>query len=59
VQWTLGAGGLLVPGAPNASAVLRPWSTGAEDVSFAPTSGRLYSLTEKPGQRVVFAVPAP
>ena len=42
-----------------ANATSRPWSVGAEDLSFAPTSGRLYSLTEKPGQRVVFAVPAP
>lgn len=38
---------------------LAQWPLGAEDLSFAPTSGRLYSLTEKPGQRVVFAVPAP
>ena len=51
--------GTLLTGAPNADATARPWSIGAEDLSFAPTSGRLYSLTEKPGQRVVFAVPAP
>jgi hypothetical protein len=51
--------GTLLTGAPNANATSQPWSIGAEDLSFAPTSGRLYSLTEKPGQRVVFAVPAP
>jgi hypothetical protein len=53
------AAGTLLTGAPNAAATSQPWSIGAEDLSFAPTSGRLYSLTEKPGQRVVFAVPAP
>lgn len=34
----------------------RGWPTGAEDLSFAAGSNRIYSLTESPGNRSVFAV---
>ena len=48
--------GTLLSGAPGATATARPWSVGAEDLSYAPTSGRIYSLTEVPKARTVFAV---
>lgn len=54
-----GAGnGTLTSGTPGQTAAGHPWAVGAEDLSYAPTSGRVYSLTEHPGARVVFAVPA-
>jgi hypothetical protein len=45
-------------GMPGQAAAGHPWSIGAEDLSFAQTSGRVYSLTEVPGARTVFGVPA-
>jgi hypothetical protein len=50
--------GTLLSGAPGQAAAAHSWSIGAEDLSFAQTSGRVYSLTEVPGARTVFAVPA-
>jgi hypothetical protein len=34
------------------------WGVGAEDLTFSSLSGRVYSLTEHPRLRTVFAVPA-
>ncbi|WP_320669196.1 hypothetical protein [Patulibacter defluvii] len=34
----------------------RTWPTGAEDLTYAPASGRIYSLTEPEGRRAVFGV---
>lgn len=34
----------------------RGWPTGGEDLTFASASNRIYSLTESPGNRSVFAV---
>lgn len=44
-----------VPGQPS-----RPhrWGVGPEDLLYSPLSTRVYSLTEHPGKRAVFAVPA-
>jgi hypothetical protein len=55
-----GAGkpGAVTSGAPGQNAAGHPWGAGPEDLSFAGTSGRVYSLTEHPGARVVFGVPA-
>lgn len=55
-----GAGkpGVFTSGAPGQNAGTHPWAAGPEDLSYAPTSGRVYSLTEHPGARVVFGVPA-
>jgi hypothetical protein len=50
--------GTLMAGMPGQAAAGHPWSIGAEDLSFAQTSGRVYSLTEVPGARTVFGVPA-
>jgi hypothetical protein len=37
---------------------VRGWPVGAQDLHYAPTSGRIYSLTEFANQRSVFAVRA-
>ena len=34
------------------------WGYGAEDLTFSPLSGCIYSLTEHPNRRAVYAVPA-
>jgi hypothetical protein len=34
------------------------WGVGPEDLLYSPLSTRIYSLTEHPGKRAVFAVPA-
>jgi hypothetical protein len=44
-----------VPGRPSRAYA---WGHGAEDLTYSPLSGRLYSLTEHPGSRAVYAVPA-
>jgi hypothetical protein len=41
------------PGRPSEE---RSWCTGAESLHFSPTSGNLWSLSEHPGERVVFFV---
>ena len=48
--------GELITGAPKAPAGRINWPDGAEDVHYAGTSGRIYSLTEKDGDRIVFAI---
>jgi hypothetical protein len=48
--------GELITGAPRAPAGRINWPDGAEDVHYAGTSGRIYSLTEKKGDRIVFAI---
>ena len=55
-----GAGkpGVFTSGAPGQNTAAHPWGAGPEDLSDAGTSGRVYSLTEHPGARVVFGVPA-
>jgi hypothetical protein len=50
--------GVFTTGVPGKATVTRPWAAGVEDVSYAPTSGRVYSLTEYPGARSVFGVSA-
>jgi hypothetical protein len=50
--------GVFTTGAPGAATTKHTWAAGVEDVSYAPTSGRIYSLTEYPKARVVFGVPA-
>ena len=45
-----------VPGQPSRAYA---WGYGAEDLTYSPLSGRIYSLTEHPGRRAVYAVPAP
>ena len=50
--------GTFTTGAPGAASKGHPWAAGVEDVSYAATSGRVYSLTEYPGARVVFGVGA-
>ena len=50
-----GIGELLV-GRPRTDARRINWPDGAEDVHYAATSGRIYSLTEKQGDRIVFAI---
>jgi hypothetical protein len=44
-----------VPGKPSRAYA---WGYGAEDLTYSPLSGRIYSLTEHPGRRAVYAVPA-
>ena len=44
-----------VPGKPSKAYA---WGYGAEDLTYSPLSGRIYSLTEHPGRRAVYAVPA-
>jgi hypothetical protein len=44
-----------VPGQPSKA---YGWGYGAEDLTYSPLSGRVYSLTEHPGKRAVYAVPA-
>jgi hypothetical protein len=44
-----------VPGQPSRAYA---WGYGAEDLTYSPLSGRSYSLTEHPGRRAVYAVPA-
>jgi hypothetical protein len=44
-----------VPGQPSRAYA---WGYGAEDLTYSPLSGRIYSLTEHPGRRAVYAVPA-
>jgi hypothetical protein len=44
-----------VPGQPSKA---YSWGRGAEDLTYSPLSGRIYSLTEHPGSRAVYAVPA-
>ena len=48
--------GELLTGAPKALAGRINWPDGAEDVHYAGTSGRIYSLTEKDNDRIVFAI---
>jgi hypothetical protein len=48
--------GELITGAPRTPARRINWPDGAEDVHYAGTSGRTYSLTEHRGDRIVFAV---
>lgn len=48
--------GELITGAPRALARRINWPDGAEDLHYAGTSGRIYSLTEHEGDRVVFAI---
>lgn len=48
--------GELIVGAEGAKANRINWPDGAEDVHYAGTSGRLYSLTEHKGDRIVFAI---
>jgi len=53
-----GGGGIgeLVSGVPDQPAQHWAWPDGAEDLHYAGTSNRVYSLTEKPGDRIVFAI---
>jgi hypothetical protein len=53
-----GSGGIgeLVAGAPDQPASHWAWPDGAEDLHYAGTSNRVYSLTEKSGDRIVFAI---
>lgn len=53
-----GAGnpGVFTSGAPGAAVGKHTWGAGPEDLTFAGTSGRVYSLTEHPNARVVFGV---
>jgi hypothetical protein len=53
-----GGGGIgeLVAGAPDEPASHWAWPDGAEDLHYAGTSNRVYSLTEKAGDRIVFAI---
>lgn len=44
-----------VPGQPSRAYA---WGYGAEDLTYSPLSGRIYSLTEHPNRRAVYAVPA-
>jgi hypothetical protein len=44
-----------VPGKPSKAYA---WGYGAEDLTYSPLSGRIYSLTEHPGRRAVYGVPA-
>jgi hypothetical protein len=44
-----------VPGSPSKAYA---WGYGAEDLTYSPLSGGIYSLTEHPGRRAVYAVPA-
>jgi hypothetical protein len=48
--------GELITGAPGQPARRINWPDGAEDVHYAGTSGRIYSLTEHRGDRIVFAI---
>jgi hypothetical protein len=48
--------GELIVGRPRTEARRINWPDGAEDVHYAATSGRIYSLTEKRGDRIVFAI---
>jgi hypothetical protein len=50
--------GTFTTGAPGQTATGRAWAAGGEDMTFAGTSGRIYSLTEYAGARTVFAVNA-
>ena len=45
-------------GAPGETLTKRGWPNGPEDLYYAPDTGRLWSLTEHPGERFVFAVGA-
>ena len=53
-----GGGGIgeLVAGNPDQDASHWAWPDGAEDLHYAGTSNRVYSLTEKKGDRIVFAI---
>jgi hypothetical protein len=53
-----GGGGIgeLVAGNPGQAASHWAWPDGAEDLHYAGTSHRVYSLTEKAGDRIVFAI---
>ncbi len=53
-----GGGGIgeLVAGNPDQAASHWAWPDGAEDLHYAGTSNRVYSLTEKAGDRIVFAI---
>jgi hypothetical protein len=50
--------GTLYTATPDQASHAHAWGVGAEDLSFSALSGRIYSLTEHPGLRAVFAVPA-
>jgi hypothetical protein len=54
------AGGIgeLAAGVPDQPAAHWRWPDGAEDLHYAGTSHRIYSLTEKAGDRIVFAIDA-
>jgi hypothetical protein len=53
-----GRPGVFTTGLPGAATKTFTWAAGVEDVSYAATSGRIYSLTEYPGARVVFGADA-
>jgi hypothetical protein len=55
-----GSGGIgeLASGVPDQPAAHWRWPDGAEDLHYAGTSHRIYSLTEKAGDRIVFAIDA-
>lgn len=53
---TSGGGHGLYVGPLGGSLSKRTWPTGAEDLTYAPASGRIYSLTEPEGRRAVFGV---
>lgn len=50
--------GTLYTALPGQESHPHPWGVGAEDLLYSPLSTRIYSLTEHPGNRAVFAVPA-
>jgi len=53
-----GKAGTFTTGLPGANVTKHTWAAGVEDVSYAGTSKRIYSLTEYPGARVVYGVGA-
>ncbi|HWK28156.1 MAG TPA: hypothetical protein VNS09_16440 [Solirubrobacter sp.] len=55
-----GAGnpGVFTTGAPGAAVGRHTWAAGPEDLTYAATSGRVYSVTEHPNARIVFGVKA-
>jgi hypothetical protein len=50
--------GTLTSDVPGQRSKAYAWGYGAEDLTYSPLSGRIYSLTEHPGRRAVYAVPA-
>jgi hypothetical protein len=57
-SYKAGGGGIgeLVAGNPDQAASHWAWPDGAEDLHYAGTSNRVYSLTEKKNDRIVFAI---